>query len=195
MSRHLSVRATVIALASLAAVAGSTACGAPPDTENTGKGSEALVDPPIRNPIPIPTPVPRCEAPTDPIWTETGPTVPLPSDYTCGCYDIPVPTSLQGIGCTQGVAVSTYDCNGTPWSGWVWACPAEAYRMAADAVASHSFGGQLPWYEDVVGPAPPANACYGGPEGYEVVISESAAPYYGCSPSPCHGTACGSGAQ
>jgi hypothetical protein len=183
MSRRPSVRAAVVTLASLTAVALATACGAPPDTESTAKGNEAVTAP-IR--------IHWCLAPTDPIWNESGP--PDPNEhFSCGCYDVPVPTSLQGIGCTQGVALSGYNCDGTLWSGWVWACPGEALRIAADAVANHSFGGQLPWYEDVVGQGPYDNTCYGTPDGYYVMVSESTSQFLGCSPSACKGTACANG--
>jgi hypothetical protein len=182
MSRHPSVRTTLITLSSLGAIAVTTACGAPPDTENTAKGNEALG---IR--------IPWCEAPTDPIWSESGPPVPPPTGMygICGCYDIPVPSSLQDSGCTQGVALSMYNCDGTLWSGWVWACLGEGREVAEYAASNGEFGGQLPAYEDVISVAPPDNTCYGSPDQYHVLISESATQYKGCSPASCQGLACG----
>jgi hypothetical protein len=186
MSRHPSVRTTLIALASLSAIAVSTACGAPPDTENAAKGSEDLV---IR--------IPWCQAPTDPISNESGPPDPPPNGTygICGCYDIPVPGSLQDSGCTQGVALSMVNCDGTLWSGWVWACLGEGLEVAEYAASNGEFQGQLPPYEDIIGQAPQANTCYGPADQYHVLISESATVYRGCSPAACQGTACNHGNQ
>ncbi len=184
MTSRYSLRARVITIASLAALAVSTACGAPPD-ENTGESGEAILRSNrclVDNPAPL-----SCEVGGG---TPTG-------QWTCGAATVPVPTSLQGIGCTLGIYVSGHQCNDTAYTAWVWACPMEAVRIASDAVQNGTFGGQLPpWMEnnDTVGqgeaPAMP-NDCYGPLDNSNwVMIGESYEPYQGCSPSACKGATC-----
>ena len=177
-------RVTSATLASLATVVAATACSAPPETTGT-EGAAVLGGGEIR----------FCLAPNDPISTETQP--PLSTgQWTCGCYTAPVPKSLAGMDCTQGVEIHGYECDGTPYTAWAWACPTYAVRYALAAQSNGDFGGELPASEDViesplVETGPVYNDCYGPPDPGYAVITESNATYRGCSPIGCQAPVCG----
>ena len=163
----------LVASSAIATIALGSACSAPPPgSEAIGQTSEPLL---------------ISSGSRGTIGTRTG--APTPDGAACPNYHVPVPTSLQGYDCTEGVEIDddpnmaglpyAVDSNGVPAQAIAWACSTRLTLGALATAAAGNFGGpsvqplflNQPLFQFVGLAESTEDDCLGPPDpGYEIVM-------------------------